>query len=171
MLSPSNLLAFLLIPPRAAYVLLTATGGALAFAFVMQLGVGLDPCILCLWQRVPFAVTAVLALTTIVWKPSRRHTRWLLTLCAVALMLNVGLAAFHTGVERHWWTGTSGCAIQPLGQGDIASLREQILNTVVAHCDIISWSLFGLSMANYNVPFSLALAVFAALAARRSTSD
>ena len=42
----------------AAQLLLAASLAALLFALVMQFGFGLEPCLLCLWQRVPFGVTA-----------------------------------------------------------------------------------------------------------------
>jgi len=42
-----------------------------------------------------------------------------------------------------------------------------LLHTVVARCDEISWTLLGLSMANWNVFASGALAAFSFDAARR----
>ncbi len=161
----NKLLSYVLAPPRAALILLAVSLGALAFALVMQFGFGFQPCILCLAQRVPFVVAAVLALIAALWKPYGRNTRVLLGLIALAFFLNAGLAFFHSGVERHWWTGTEGCTIRPLHATTPESLREELLGMTVAHCDEISWSLFGLSMANYNVPFCLGLGVFAAFAA------
>ena len=77
-----------------------------------------------------------------------------------------GLAVFHTGVEQHWWLGTSGCAIQPLRGKTPQDLRAALLHTVSARCDEVTWTFLGLSMANWNVPLSLGLALFAGLAAR-----
>ena len=159
--------ACLLTLPWAAGLIATATLGALGFAFVMQYGFDLHPCVLCLWQRVPFGIAAVASLAAIAWRPYGRPSRILLGLAGAALIVNAGLAGFHTGVERHWWLGTSGCSIQPLNGASIESLREQLLNTIVGHCDEISWELFGLSMANYNIPLSLSLGLFALAAVVR----
>jgi len=153
--------------PWAAMLIAIATAAALSFAFIMQYGFDIHPCILCLWQRVPFGLAFFASLVALMWRPYGRHTYIVLAICALALLTNAGLAVFHTGVERHWWLGTSGCSIQPLDGASIDSLREQLLNTIVGHCDEISWSLFGLSMANYNIPFSLGLGLVAAMAVWR----
>lgn len=153
--------------PQSAYAIFAASAFALLFAYVFQYGFGYEPCILCLWQRVPF-VAAILLTGLSFAPPLRKYAPLLLGLCAVSFLACTVLAAFHTGVERHWWLGTEGCAITPLNGATPKDLRALLLGTPVAHCDEISWAFLGLSMANYNVPFSLALAGFAALAARRA---
>ena len=92
-----NLSSFFIIP-RAAWIILAAAVGALGFALVMQFGFGVKPCLLCLWQRVPFVVTGLLALTALVWKPYDRRTQVILFLIAAVFVVGTGLAIFHTGV-------------------------------------------------------------------------
>jgi disulfide bond formation protein DsbB len=147
--------------PYAAYIIIAASFGSLAFAFIMQYGFDVQPCVLCLWQRVPFAFAALLAAASFIGRSNGDRTRVLLALCAILFLANTGLAIFHSGVERHWWEGTRGCHITPLHNATIDSLRERILNTAVGHCDVISWTFLGLSMANWNIPFSFGLALFA----------
>jgi disulfide bond formation protein DsbB len=151
--------------PQAAWMILLASAGALGAALVAQYGFAVQPCVLCLAQRVPFALAIVFAAASL-WKPGA--ARVLLGLCALAFLVNAGIAFFHTGVEQHWWLGTSGCALKPLGGADAQSLREQLLATAVAQCDVVAWTFLGLSMANWNVPFALALAGFAGFAAQRA---
>jgi disulfide bond formation protein DsbB len=150
----------------AAWLLAASALGALGFAFIMQFGFHLEPCVLCLWQRVPFALAGLLALAAALIKPYGRITRIVLALIALVFLIGTGLALFHTGVERHWWLGTSGCSVQPLHGASIESMREQLLHTVSARCDEIAWTFLGLSMANWNLPFSAMLTVFAFLAWR-----
>ena len=50
----------------------------------------------------------------------------------------------------------------------LAELRAQIMATPVTRCDDVAFSLFGVSMAGYNVLFSLALAFYTALAGARA---
>lgn len=153
--------------PYAALVLLAAAIGALGTALISQFAFGHDPCVLCLWQRVPYGVVIFLAGLALLIRPYSVMNKALLALCATAFLVNTGLAIFHTGVEQHWWLGTSGCTIQPLHGSPIQSLREKLLSTGVAHCDQITWTFLGFSMANWNIPTSLGLAIFAALAAWR----
>jgi disulfide bond formation protein DsbB len=154
--------------PVAAKLLLFFNIGALLFALTMQFGFGVRPCILCLLQRIPYASVAVLSAITLAWKPFKRQTTVLLGLCAVIYLAGMGLAAFHTGVERHWWEGTTRCTAQPIKEGaSVEEMREALLKMDEPRCDVISWSIFGLSMANFNVAGSLVLALFAAAVAAR----
>ncbi|MDE2030238.1 MAG: disulfide bond formation protein B [Alphaproteobacteria bacterium] len=157
--------------PNAAILLLTASVVTLLFAFVMQYGFGYEPCVLCLWQRIPFAVTALLAAIVWGWRPYEKQTTLLLGLCALAYLAGMGLGIFHTGVEQHWWLGTSGCAVNPLQARSVEDLREALLHITAVPCDKVQWRFLGLSMANWNVPFSLALALFSAAAAAKTAQN
>ena len=153
--------------PNAARFILAASSAALIFVFTMQYGFHYQPCVLCLWQRVPFAATIVLA--GLALTPMMRKQVWLLLgLCAVVFLIGTGLAVFHTGVERHWWLGTSGCTFAPLHGTSVEDFRTQLLHTVMARCDEISWTFLGLSMANYNALYSLVLALFSLCAAKKA---
>ena len=153
--------------PRAAWALLAAAIAELGFALVMQYGFGYEPCVLCLWQRVPYgAAIAFAALASL--PPCHPYARQLLGLCGIVFLAGAGLALFHTGVERHWWLGTSGCAVVPLNASSVEDLRTKLLQMTVARCDEISWRFLGLSMANWNIPDSLLLAGFSFYAAKRA---
>jgi disulfide bond formation protein DsbB len=153
--------------PNAARIILAASALSLIFAFVMQYGFKYQPCILCLWQRVPYA--AAIIFSALALTPNLRHyTPVLLALCALVFFTGFGLAIFHTGVERHWWLGTSGCSITPLHGGTAEDFRTQLLHMAVARCDEISWKFLGLSMANYNVPWSFILGLFSLCAAKKA---
>lgn len=155
-------------PRISALFLLAASAGSLLAAFFFQYVVGLQPCILCIWQRWPYAVVIVLtilALTAASRVPKLRAA--LLALCGVALLFGGGVAVFHVGVEQHWWTGTPGCGVTATADS-IEALRAQIMAAPVVRCDQVAWSLFGISMAGYNILISLALAAVAFLSARRA---
>jgi disulfide bond formation protein DsbB len=159
----------LLSMPRAALLLFAACVGALGFALIMQYGFHLAPCVLCLWQRVPYVVAGFLALGAYLRKPYGKPAQILLALIALVFLTGAALALFHSGVERSWWSGTAGCAIRPLHGNDIESWRQQLLTMATGSCEEISWTFLGLSMANWNIPLSLALAAFAALACREAS--
>jgi disulfide bond formation protein DsbB len=157
----------ILLMPKSALLILAASAGSLIFALIFQFGFGYEPCILCLWQRVPFIMAILLAVLTLT-SALRPYAAVLLYLCVLVFLTGAGLAIFHTGVEQHWWLGTSGCTITPLHGGSVEDLRTQLLHTVVARCDEVKWKFLGLSMANYNVAYSLVLAVFSLCAARKA---
>lgn len=162
-----NSLSDLLHLPRIGLLLLLASAGSLTFAFIAQFVFGIEPCILCLAQRVPFAVATILAATVVAARPFGKHSTALLFAISFVYVVNMAIAIFHTGVEQHWWLGTSGCSTQALNGNSPDELREALLNTTLARCDEISWTFLNLSMANWNILLSGGLAAFAALGAKR----
>ncbi len=134
---------------------LTLLGGALAFQY---LG-GYSPCVLCHWQRYAHVAAIVLAGAALALPGARKP---LLAAAALAELGGAGIAFFHIGVEQHWWQGTAECGSAVGGAGSIEELRARLLAQPVVRCDEVAWSLFGLSMAGYNLLASLALGLLAA---------
>jgi disulfide bond formation protein DsbB len=142
----------------------------LGAAFAFQLIGGLQPCELCIWQRYPYAVTIGLTGVGIGLARSgveRRYLVFLLLACALTFLIGAGIAVFHVGVEHKWWEGTSACVGRLTGASSAADLRERLLAAPVVRCDQPAWSLFGITMAGYNVLLSLALTIASLFAARR----
>ncbi|HKK22348.1 MAG TPA: disulfide bond formation protein B, partial [Pseudohaliea sp.] len=128
---------------------------------------GVEPCILCIYQRWPYVAVAALAAAGLVLdrRPAARAA--IIALCGVALLIGAGIAGFHVGVEQHWWAGTADCFADPLAAGSsIDALRAQLLAEPVVPCDEVTWSLFGISMAGYNFLISLGLGITALAVAR-----
>ena len=154
----------------APLLLLLGSGGLLLGALFFQYVMKLAPCPLCLWQRWPHLAVVVLAAGALALGPGSLRP-WLLGLIGVALLVTAAIGVFHVGVEQKWWAGLSICEggadDSPLGADDLTKALNQ---RPAPRCDQIAWSLFGLSMAAYNVIFSLmfaAIAFRAALAAGR----
>lgn len=131
--------ALLLVGPAALL------GGALAFQYVG----GLAPCEMCLWQR--WALVAALGLALLGW--ALGHSRAVLALSALAVLAGAGIGGFHMGVEQHWWKGITECAA-PMVSGSAAEMMGQIMAQPLVRCDAIAWSLFGISMAGWNMVVS-----------------
>ena len=161
----------ILTMPLVAKLLFALNLGALGFALTMQFGFDVQPCILCLWQRVPYGVAAAATLTLALRKPAQRYAVWILAFCVVTYLTGMGLAVFHSGVERHLWEGTTGCAIQPIHGTTAEDLRQSLLQTITPRCDVIAWSLFGITLTNMNVLLSLALAFFTTAATVKTAQD
>ena len=152
---------------RAPAALALAAIGALNGALFMQYVIGVQPCILCLYQRWPYVIVAALALLALAFGRIRPLRVALLALIGLTLLAGTGIGVFQVGVEHHWWEGTSGCSVPPL-EGTLEELRASLMAAPLARCDEVSWSLFGISLAGYTVVLTLVLAVFALLAARRA---
>jgi disulfide bond formation protein DsbB len=150
-------------------VVLLASIAILATVYIAQYGFGLLPCELCLKQRIPFGVTLVLAALALVFRLDGQKQRIALGLCGLAFAVGAGLALYHVGVEQHWWAGPTACTA---GAGtvtsveDLAAMLSKPVN--VPMCDQPAWTLFGISMAGYNVLASVVLAIFSVVSARRA---
>lgn len=141
----------------------------LGAALLSQYVGGLQPCVLCVYQRWPYVATILLGLAG--FALARRHpatARIMLGLAGLVFLGGGGIAGFHVGVEQGWWQGTSGCGAPTGGAMTLEDLRAQVLAAPVVRCDEVPWSLLGISMAGYNFLLSLALAAATLwLAARR----
>lgn len=155
--------------PAIPTTLAGVCAAALVAAYTAQYGFGLQPCILCLYQRVPFYVAIVLCGLALLPALARDWRALLVGLAGLALVINAGIAMFHVGVEQHWWAGTEACSggAATTAQMTIEQLQEAMSRPAQARCDQPPWSFHGVTMAMLNVPFSLMLGLLALIGARR----
>lgn len=152
------------------WLTVTLAFSALCVAWLAQYGAGLAPCHLCYYQRYAYwgAIAVGCVAVRYSYEPKPRQI-WLI-LTGLALLVVTGIAVFHVGVEQGWWAGTEAC-IGDSGAGQsIEDLTTSIMNAPVVRCDEPAFVLFGVSMAGYNVLYSLALAAFAFWGATRTTN-
>jgi disulfide bond formation protein DsbB len=147
--------------PRLVPALIIAVSlGALATALASQYWGGLQPCVLCYYQRYAYLAAAAFGLAGLIAGPRTAARRAAVVLAGLAFLTGAAIAAFHVGVEQQWWRGTSECHAPVFDpNASIADLRKQLLETDFVPCDEVQWSLFGISMAGYNVLASLGLAL------------
>lgn len=151
---------------RRLLTLLATLGsaGLLAGAFAFQYLGGLAPCQLCLWQRWPHAAAILIGL--VVLATGWRGLAWAGALAALA---TAGIGGFHFGVEQLWWEGLATCTAGSIAGISTADLLNPAADVAApVRCDAIAWSLFGISMAGWNVILSLGLAGVWAMAARKA---
>jgi disulfide bond formation protein DsbB len=139
---------------------------AIAGAWVFQ-GLGYAPCDLCLEQRYAYYAgvpIAVLAFAMAASGSSRALVGALFWLLALIFAANAVLAVYHSGVEARLWQGPTACT-GALGATEGGSLLDQLKTVKVVRCDAVQLRVFGLTLANWNILISAALAALAARAA------
>ena len=127
---------------------------SLAAAFIAEGYFGLEPCIMCIYQRYPFAIGFVLGLAGLAKRKSTKAVQIFLGLCGVNFLINSAMAFYHTGIEQKWWiSAVEGCTTPKIGVTSGQTLLENIMSAPTARCDVIPWQdpILGLSMANYNI--------------------
>jgi len=140
---------FFMSPRQMAIFIIFSSLVALSGALIGQYGFDLHPCDLCIYQRIPFIINMILGLLAYFWMS---NNKLLIGLSGFVFFVNSAIALFHSGVERKWWTGLTGCSTPDMS-GTVEELLKRIQETAVVRCDEIPWSFMGLSMANYNVVF------------------
>lgn len=149
----------------SAPLLLAVSVAALGTAFHAQFALGLEPCPLCLYQRIPYAVVGLLAAVALI-RPQAALRRMVVRAAAVAFLAGAAIALYHVGVEQHWWASAV-CG----GQLPDAKSTDDFLKSLQAppekSCDEVDWAFLGVSMATYNAVASAGLAVLCLAAARR----
>jgi disulfide bond formation protein DsbB len=89
--------------PRDRLVAGGVTGAACAaliIAYFVEYGLHMAPCELCLIERWPYRLTALVAVVAF---GVPRLTRPLLAVAAIVMLAGVGVAFLHVGVEAGWW--------------------------------------------------------------------
>lgn len=135
---------------------------ALSGAFTAQFALGLEPCILCLYQRIPFVIIILLSAIGLVFKSARIP---LIALCTLAFFANSGLAFYHHGVEQQWWQSIfEACAVpdsflNPDAATSTEGFLDALLKTPSVPCSKIPWvdPIFGQSMAFWNIWFCVGM--------------
>ncbi len=161
-------------PPRVLWLLLAASLFALAGAYVAEYGFNLRPCILCLYQRLPYALAIGVLVITLGFMRLDAVMRWhkilpfILYLLAVVFASGMVLAAYHTGVEHGVWAGPSVCASPTPGGDDLDALFREIMQTPMVRCDVPAFVFLGLSMAGWNIFYSGMLMMIAIIGARKA---
>jgi disulfide bond formation protein DsbB len=137
---------------------LLASAAVLGAAFASQYWGGLLPCELCLYERWPWGAAIVIAfIATMVG--SRPVLPWVAALLALVFAAGSALAFYHVGVEQHWFAGPSACTAPAITADTVAALEAQLLHQQPVRCDQPAWSLFGVSLAGWNLVASLVMLI------------
>ena len=147
-----------MVTPRAvAGLIVAASVAALAAAFLAQYIGGLEPCPLCVYQRYPYGLTIAFGALALATTGRGQWPALFVGLSGAAFATGGAIAVYHAGVEQGWFEGLAACA-GIATPATVEELRAQLLGPPPPRCDEVPWSLFGVSMAGYNVLYSAALA-------------
>jgi len=120
---------------------------------------GLQPCQLCLEQRMPYYWgLPLLALVLLLWNRLPLKV-WYLGMGLVAALFAWGtyLGIYHSGVEWGFWPGPTACSGGALGES--ISLESLTNLQPIIGCDVVQFRFLGISLAGYNALISAAIVV------------
>ncbi len=141
-----------------------------AYSLVMILGtqffqyvVGVAPCEMCYWQRWPLEAAIVICFggvglfaAGVIGRQAIVAIAWI---GLVLIAVSGAIGAWQAGVEWKIFPGPTSCTGERFefhGAADLVNAAP------VVRCDVVTWKLFGISLAGYNTIFSLGAAVLGA---------
>ena len=129
---------------------------SLIAAFIIQYGLGHQPCKLCIYQRIPYILSIFLIIELIFFKKSEKTTLLLLSLIFI---ISTILAFYHFGIEQGLFTESFVCESTSFSE---TLTKDQLLEQLKQHaisCKDVSFKVLGMSLASINVILSFILCV------------
>lgn len=124
--------------------------GLIAIALLLQHVVGLDPCPLCIFQRIAYFMVALFALIAAALSP-RATSRWFGGLVLLSALMGAGIAGWHVRLQMN----PQGMSCGP----GLATMLENFPLTEVlpkvfrgsGDCSESAWTLLGLTVADWSL--------------------
>jgi disulfide bond formation protein DsbB len=140
---------------------LAVSAVVLGVALSSQYWGGLAPCELCVLQRWPWAVAITISIVAL-FVGHGRSLPWVALVLGGVFIVSLGFALYHVGVEQHWFAGPGACTPSTAPVTTLEEMRQRILAAPVVRCDEVQWSLYGISLAGWNLLASLVMALICA---------
>ena len=119
-------------------------------AVYIEYAIGIKPCKLCLYQRLPYIVSIFLCFFGYI---NSKNPIWI-GLLSLTFLVSIILSGYHWGIESNIFPEFSGCTTNNLNILD----KEELLNSlseILPNCKDVSFRIFGLSLATINFFISL----------------
>ena len=127
---------------------------SLVAALYVEYILNFKPCILCIYQRIPYAIALLISLIAFF----NGNKKTLLVILGLTFVASFLLSGYHVGIEKG--------IIEPLfsctGENIKALEKEEILKSldnIQPDCRDVDFSIFGVSLATLNFIISLVLTI------------
>ena len=135
-------------------IILTLSFFSLIAALYVEYILGFKPCILCIYQRIPYAIAILISLAA--FFIGNRNI--LLIILGLTFLAGILLSGYHVSIEKG--------VIEPLfsctGENIEALEKDEILkslNKIQPDCRDVDFSIFGVSLATLNFIISFVLTI------------
>ena len=124
---------------------------AIIFALYYQYIENYLPCELCIYQRIPYFIIILISSYAFLVNGNKNYMYFIGFLFLTSLVISIT----HFGVEQEFWQINSSCSNNTMDFENIDQLKAFLEDVPITKCNEITWSLFGISMAGYNVIYSI----------------
>ena len=125
-------------------------------ALIIEHALGHKPCSLCIYERIPYFLSALLLIKIFFFKKYEKITLLILFLVFISSSL---LAFYHFGIEQGFFSESFVCNVE--NQSKILSKKQLLkeLNQNVVSCKDVTFRILGLSLAAINTILSVVLSI------------
>jgi disulfide bond formation protein DsbB len=140
--------------------------GLLGYAWYAQAVLHLDPCPLCIFQRVGVAAVALLFLLAALHNPRRWGAQVYGVLLVLAALATIGIAGRHLWIQHQPEGAVPACGATLSYMLEVFPLSDVVRKVLSGsgECARITWSLLGLSMPGWVLLAAAALGALGAYA-------
>ena len=133
-------------------LIFVASSLAIIGAYVAEFVFHLQPCILCLYQRIPYFLLIVFSLITLLAPITRQYLRFVISLSIIA---EIVLASYHVGVERYIFEDSHVCQVQ----NGLNSTIQGMLSAgkIASTCSEVSFRFMNFSIVEWNLLYAICL--------------
>ena len=135
-------------------IIFSLSSFSLIAALYVEYILGFKPCILCIYQRIPYAIAILISLTAFLIG----NRNILLLILGLTFLVGILLSGYHVSIEKG--------IIEPLfsctGENIKSLEKEEILkslNNIQPDCRNVDFSIFGVSLATLNFIISFVLTI------------
>jgi disulfide bond formation protein DsbB len=155
---------------RSGYLLgFLASFGLVALALFIQQKYNLEPCPLCISQRIVFMATGVVFLVAAIHNPTQPGRRIYAVLQVVTALAGAGIALRHIWVQNHTGEIMAECGVgfDYMFENFPLSKALQLVFKGTGDCAKIDWTMLGLTIPQLALIAFIGLAIYAGLIALR----
>ena len=127
---------------------------SLIAALYVEYILGFKPCILCIYQRIPYAIAILISLSAFLIG----NRNILLIILGLTFLAGILLSGYHVSIEKGFIEPIFSCT----GENIKALEKEEILkslNNIQPDCKDVDFSIFGVSLATLNFIISFVLTI------------
>ena len=124
-----------------------ASGLAIIIAYFSEFILGLKPCMLCIYQRIPYIALIITSLLTLRFATVKNKIFYLVI---IILLIEILLAGYHVGVEHYIFEESNVCQVN----GDISNYLSA---GIASNCSQVTFRFMNLSMAEWNLLYSMGM--------------
>lgn len=127
--------------------------GLILFALYLQYFQNIDPCPLCMLQRIVFIAIGLIALLAVLHNPKKLGRIIYSTINLIFCMCGIGLAGRHMWLESLPADQAPACGPSLEIMLELFPLQDVLKNAIIGdgECAKVAWSLFNLSIADWSM--------------------